>query len=70
VDPVSDPILLGKSGSAANRTRASGSVALPQDHRGGNFFLIIFKNSLRTSLETHYSATHIISLTPQLYSRG
>jgi hypothetical protein len=26
VDPVPDPLLLGKSGSAGNRTQASGSV--------------------------------------------
>jgi hypothetical protein len=40
VDPVPDPLLIRKSGSAGNRTRASGSVA------------IIFKNSVRNSLET------------------
>jgi hypothetical protein len=35
------------------------------------YFQIIFKISVRTSLETHYfSATHITPLTPQLYSRG
>jgi hypothetical protein len=32
VDPVPDPILLRKSGSAANRTRDSGSVAKNSDH--------------------------------------
>jgi hypothetical protein len=32
VDPVTDPILLRKSGSAGNRTRASGSVAKNSDH--------------------------------------
>jgi hypothetical protein len=30
VDPVPDPLLLRKSGSAENRTRTSGSVARPQ----------------------------------------
>jgi hypothetical protein len=41
------------------------------DHRGGNFFLNKFKNSVRNSLETHYSsATHVTPLTPQLYSRS
>jgi hypothetical protein len=32
VDPVPDPLLLRKSGSAGNRTRASGSVARNSDH--------------------------------------
>jgi hypothetical protein len=33
VDLVSDPLLLRKSGSAGNRTRASGSVARNSDHQ-------------------------------------
>jgi hypothetical protein len=32
VDPVPDPLLLRKSGSAGNRTRSSGSVARNSDH--------------------------------------
>jgi hypothetical protein len=32
VDPVSDPLLLRKSGSTGNRTRAAGSVAENSDH--------------------------------------
>jgi hypothetical protein len=32
VDPVSDPLLLRKSGSAGNRSRTSGSVARNSDH--------------------------------------
>jgi hypothetical protein len=32
VDPVPDPLLLRKSGSAGNRTRTSGSVARNSDH--------------------------------------
>jgi hypothetical protein len=32
VDPVPDPLLLRKSGSARNRTRASGSVDRNSDH--------------------------------------
>jgi hypothetical protein len=32
VDPVPDPLLLRKSGSAGSRTRASGSVAKNSDH--------------------------------------
>jgi hypothetical protein len=32
VDPVPDPLLLRKSGSAGNRTRATGSVARNSDH--------------------------------------
>jgi hypothetical protein len=33
VDPVPDPLLLRKSGSAGNRTRTSGSVARNSGHR-------------------------------------
>jgi hypothetical protein len=33
VDPVPDPLLLRKSGSAKNRTRTSGSVARNSDHQ-------------------------------------
>jgi hypothetical protein len=32
VDPVPDPLLLRKSGSAENRTQTSGSVARNSDH--------------------------------------
>jgi hypothetical protein len=32
VDPVRDPLLLRKSGTAGNRTRTSGSVARNSDH--------------------------------------
>jgi hypothetical protein len=32
VDPVPDPLLVRKSGSAGNRTRASGSVATNPDY--------------------------------------
>jgi hypothetical protein len=32
VDPVPDPLLLRKSGSAGNRTRTSGSVARNSDY--------------------------------------
>jgi hypothetical protein len=32
VDPVPDPLLLRKSGSAGNWTRTSGSVARKSDH--------------------------------------
>jgi hypothetical protein len=33
VDPVPDPLLLRKSGSAGNRTRTSESVARNSDHK-------------------------------------
>jgi hypothetical protein len=33
VDPVPDPLLVRKYGSAGNRTRASGSVARNSDHQ-------------------------------------
>jgi hypothetical protein len=32
VDPIPDPLLLRKSGSAGNRTRTSGPVARNSDH--------------------------------------
>jgi hypothetical protein len=32
MDPVSDPLLLTKSGIAGNRTRTSGSVTRNSDH--------------------------------------
>jgi hypothetical protein len=74
MDPVPDPLLLRKSGSDGNRTRTSESVAKKSEHQTTEdviSFQIIFKNSVRTSLETHYfSATHITPLTAQLYSRG
>jgi hypothetical protein len=33
MDPVPDPLLLRKYGSAGNRTRISGSVARNSDHK-------------------------------------
>jgi hypothetical protein len=33
MDPVPDPLLLRKSGSAGNRTRTSGSLARNSDHK-------------------------------------
>jgi hypothetical protein len=33
VDPIPDPLLLRKSGTAGNRTRSSGSVARNSDHQ-------------------------------------
>jgi hypothetical protein len=33
VDPVPDPLILGKSGSPGNRVRTSGSVARNSDHK-------------------------------------
>jgi hypothetical protein len=33
MDPVLDPLLLSKSGSAGNRTRTSGSVVKNSDHQ-------------------------------------
>jgi hypothetical protein len=37
VDPVPDPLLLRKSGSAGNRIRTSGSVGRNSDHVTNNF---------------------------------
>jgi hypothetical protein len=36
VDPVPNPLLLRKSGSAGNRTRISGSVTRNSDHELGD----------------------------------
>jgi hypothetical protein len=36
VDPVPNPLLLGKSGSAGNQTWTSGSVARNSDHTIGS----------------------------------
>jgi hypothetical protein len=52
VDPVPDPLLLRKYGSAGNRTRTSGSVELwPLDHRSGH---------LRTA--THRKSFYLVHL--------
>jgi hypothetical protein len=40
-DPISDPLLLRKSGIVWNRTQTSGSVARNSDHRSGHFIIII-----------------------------
>jgi hypothetical protein len=42
VDPVPDPLLLRKSGSAGNRTRASGSVAKNSDHQTTEAITVYF----------------------------
>jgi hypothetical protein len=73
VDPVTDPLLIRKSGSTGNRIGTSGSVARNSDHwttDAVTTFWTIFKNSARTSLKAHYfSATHITPLTRRLYSQ-
>jgi hypothetical protein len=52
VDPVPDPLLLRKSGSAGNRTRISGSVARNSDHQTTKAVLdaLAAINPLRTIL--------------------
>jgi hypothetical protein len=47
VDPVPDPLLLRKSGSAGNRTRTSGSVVRNSNgnHRGGHININIIKEA-------------------------
>jgi hypothetical protein len=52
--PVSDPLLLRKSGSARNRTRTFGSVARNSDHKTTTFMYITYINSVHTSQETEY----------------
>jgi hypothetical protein len=51
VDPVPDPLLLSKSGSAGNRTRTSGSVATEAVTAAGTHSK---SNSLRPSFATVY----------------
>jgi hypothetical protein len=41
MDPVSDPLLLRKFGSAGNRTPTSGSAARDSDHRGCAYSLLL-----------------------------
>jgi hypothetical protein len=64
VDPVPDPLLLRKSGSAGNRTRTPGSVSRnswPLDHRGGHVeirqeiisFIHSFLYSFHTLISLH-----------------
>jgi hypothetical protein len=47
VDPVPDPLLLRKSGSAGNRTRASGTVARNSDHQTTEAVLYIRKERVK-----------------------
>jgi hypothetical protein len=56
-DPVPDPQLLKKSGSAGNQTLTSGSVArnsVIRTQRRSTFFYMTHINSIRTSQETQY----------------
>jgi hypothetical protein len=49
VNPVPDPLLLRKSGSAGSRTRTSGSVARNSDHKttkAVSLFILIFNKCL------------------------
>jgi hypothetical protein len=53
VDPVPDPLVLRKSGSAGIRTRTSGSVATGRQ-MGSTFFYITYIHSVRTSQEAQF----------------
>jgi hypothetical protein len=75
VDPVPDPLLLTKSGSAGNRTLTSGSVARNSDHQATEavYFLLhnIYINSVRNSQETQYiSVLQPGTLTTRTQSRS
>jgi hypothetical protein len=64
VDPVPDPLLLRKSGSTGNRTRASGSVAKNSwllDHRGGQLYNIQCKIANNVSLPKDTREDHSIT---------
>jgi hypothetical protein len=67
MDLVPDPLLLRKSGSAGNRTRASGSVAKNSDHKtreegsGKGVYLIL----IRSRAECHKQDTN-----PEICVRG
>jgi hypothetical protein len=53
VDPVPDPQLLRKSGSAENRTRTSGSVAMSSDHRTQRLSIGVLNSCLRIDFVHH-----------------
>jgi hypothetical protein len=57
VDPVPDPLLLRKSGSAGNRTRTSGSVARNCDHHMQQWFLHLHFNIYLFYIFTFYVFT-------------
>jgi hypothetical protein len=66
VDPVPDPLVLGKSGRAGNQTRTSGSVARNPDHYTTEEVLSSY---LRIQFLDR-SRYVFFQVAPQLYSRG
>jgi hypothetical protein len=55
VDPVTDPLLLRKSGSAVNRTRTSGCVARISDHKTTGIGSILRLRSDSTHSTSHFA---------------
>jgi hypothetical protein len=57
VDPVPDPLLPGKSSSAGNRTRASGSVDRNSDHWATE--AVSSHDAELTPFQTHYFSENL-----------
>jgi hypothetical protein len=61
VDPVPDPLLLRKTGSAANRTRTSGSAARNSDHQSTEAVYFLLHNIYKFSSYITGSTIHLRS---------
>jgi hypothetical protein len=72
VDPVPDPLLLRKSGSAGNRTRTSGSVARNSDHKTTEVVYYLLHNIYKFSsyLTGNNTAPFCSQKLRQLHHRG
>jgi hypothetical protein len=62
VDPVPDPLLLRKSGSAGNRTRTSGSIARNFDHKTTEAVYFLLHNIYKFSLHFTGNTIHLRSV--------
>jgi hypothetical protein len=63
VDPVPDPLLLWKSGTAGNRTRISGSVARNFDHQNTKADYFLLHNIYKLSSYLTGNTIHLRSVT-------
>jgi hypothetical protein len=59
VDPVPDPLLLRKSGSAGNRTQTSGSVARNSDHKTTEAVYFLLHNIYKFSSYLSGNTIHL-----------
>jgi hypothetical protein len=62
VDPVPDPLLLGKSGSTGNRTRTPGAAARNSDHYTTEAVYFLLHNIYKSSLYFTGSTIHLRSV--------